>query len=234
MEKKVMGVRLRAIFVAVVTMLLCVALIAFGSYALFSDQKELVGHLKAGTLNIELWRTNLTYCSLGPDGYEYENSNADEINFTRATDRNLFDLQNDTVIAPGCWYEATLEIRNAGTVAFAWWLEFKLSGAASALSDQIEVTVTQCNRDGTVLTDDNGAAVMQRNGWLSEGTMLGSAADPVGHFAISENNLVAVFKVKIEFKNLDTDGHINNLAQDAEAAFDLIVNAVQELQNPQA
>ncbi len=233
MEKKVMGVKLRVILVAVVTMLLCVALIAFGTYALFTDQKKLVGHLQAGTLKIELWRTNLTYCSLGADGYEYENNNPEDINFTEATDRNLFDLQSDTVIAPGCYYEATLEIRNAGTVAFAWWLEFKLSGEASKLSEQIEVTVTQCNQDGTELKDESGAAVFQRNGRLSEGTIVGSETDPVGHFAISGNNLVATFKVKIEFKNLDDDGSINNLAQDAETAFDLIVNAVQELQNPQ-
>ncbi len=233
MEESSSGGKLRAVIAAAVTLLLCITLIAFGSYALFSDTKTLSGHLQAGTLKIELWRTNLTYRALGADGYEREDSNAEGINFTQATERNLFDLQEDTLIAPGCWYEATLEIRNAGTVAFVWWLQLELNGSATALSDQLHVTVTQCNRDGTVLTDDSGAAVLQRRVTLSEGTVVGSEADPVGHFEISEDNLVAVFKVKVEFVN-DADGHVNNLAQDRQAAFDLIVNAVQEVSDPQA
>ncbi len=232
MEKRTLGKKFSAMLVAVITMLLCVALIAFGSYALFSDQRKLVGHLKAGTLEIELLRTNLKYRSLGEDGYEYLGENGETVNFTRQTDRNLFDLQEDSLIAPGCCYEATLQIQNKGTVAFAWWLELKLDGAVSELSKQIEVTVTQCDQDGNELKTEDGAYVMQRKGTVFDGTVLGSASDPVGHYAISADNVVAVFKVKIEFSNPDTDGSINNAAQNNEAAFDLIVNAVQELQNP--
>lgn len=227
-----LGKKLRAIILTLVTMVLCVSLIAFGTYALFTDSRTLSVHLNAASLEIELWRTDLHYNSLGADGYESLGENNDVINFTEATDANLFDLNADSLIAPGCWYEATLEIRNKGTVAFVWWLSLTLNGNVTELSKQIQITVTQCDKDGNELKNADGTLKMQRQGMLDAGTVLGSAADPVGHFAISADNTVAVFKVKVEFLNLDTDGSINNVAQNGQAAFDLTVNAVQELQNP--
>ncbi len=228
-----MGKSVRATILAVITMLLCVTLIAFGTYALFTDSRELKVHLNAATLEIELLRTNLQYNSLENDGYEYPGANTETINFTEATDRNLFDLNADTLIAPGCWYEATLQIKNKGTVAFVWWLDVTLNGEATKLSEQMQVTVTQCDNDGNELLNEDGSYVMQRTSRLNEGTVIGSAENPIGHFAIGAEDTVAVFKVKVEFLNLDNDGSINNIAQNGNAVFDLTVNAVQELQNPQ-
>lgn len=228
------GKKLRATILAVITMLLCVSLIAFGTYALFTDSRNLVVHLNAATLEIDLLRTHLDYNSLSTDGYEYVGENTETINFTEATERNLFDLTEDTLIAPGCWYEATLQINNKGTVAFVWWLDITLNGNVSELSDQIQITITQCDKNGVELKNADGSYAMQRAGRLSDGAVLGSAENPVGHFAISADNTVAVFKVRVEFLNLDTDGSINNLAQNGKTAFDMTVNAVQELQNPQA
>lgn len=232
--KNTMGRKFRVILVAVTTMLLCITLIAFGSYALFSDRREVVGHLKAGTLGIELWRIDLQYNAIGADGYEYIGENNETIDFTNGTARNLFDLNDESLTAPGCWYEATLQIKNNGTVAFIWWLELTMQGEASELSEQMQVTVTLCDNAGKELKNDDGSYKMQRVSTLKEGTALGSEANPVGHFAISGDNTVATFKVRVEFLNLDTDGSINNAAQSDRTTFDLVVNAVQEVKKPEA
>ncbi len=232
--EKTIGRKFRVILVAVMTMLLCITLIAFGSYALFSDKREVVGHLKAGTLGIELWRTDLKYNALGADGYEYIGENNERIDFTNDTTRNLFDLNDGSLTAPGCWYEATLQIKNNGTVAFIWWLELTMQGEASDLSEQMQITVTLCDNDGNDLKNADGSLKMQKVSTLKDGTALGSATNPVGHFAITGDNTVATFKVKVEFLNLDNDGSINNAAQADQTTFDLVVNAVQELNNPAA
>lgn len=231
-DNQSIGKKLRATVLAIITMLLCVTLIAFGTYALFSDSRNLVVHLNAATLEIELWRTDLHYNSLADDGYEYPGENNEVINFTEATDRNLFDVKEDTLIAPGCWYESTLEIRNKGTVAFVWWLGITLNGEVSEISKQIQITITECDKNGVELKNEDGSFAMQKIGLLSEGAVLGSAENPTGHFTITGDNTVAVFKVRVEFLDLDEDGK-NNLAQNEKVSFDLTVNAVQELENSQ-
>lgn len=230
-ERSTMGKKARAIMLAVITMLLCVSLIAFGTYALFTDSQTLTVHLNAATLDIGLVRTNLDYNSLADDGYEYEHigENTEVVDFTEATTRNLFDVTDDTLIAPGCWYEATLKIVNNGTVAFGWWLDVTLKGDVTELANQLEVTVTECNPDGTV--KDGGRTETQL---LKDGTHIGSKDAPFGHFAIGTDNTVAVFKVKVMFKNLDTDGSVNNAAQNLKAGFDVVVNAVQDTTAPAA
>jgi len=54
----------RSVLLSVMTLVLCLALVAGGTYALFSDQVTLTNHLEAGTLDITLTRTKLVTKSL--------------------------------------------------------------------------------------------------------------------------------------------------------------------------
>ena len=54
----------RTILLSVMTAVLCLALVAGGTYALFSDQVTLTNHLEAGKLDITLTRTYLKTKSL--------------------------------------------------------------------------------------------------------------------------------------------------------------------------
>ena len=87
--------RNRSVLLSVLVLVLCLALIAGGSYALFTDEITLDQHLQAGTLKATLIRTELVKTEL--DGNGFLTSNEDEpdkrhINFTEATTENAFGI----------------------------------------------------------------------------------------------------------------------------------------------
>jgi uncharacterized protein (TIGR02452 family) len=116
-----------------------VTLIAGGTYALFSDQVTLTTHLKAGTLDITLHRVNLKTLVLDNDtGYLTDKTSTEIVDFSRPTNRNVFDIDSNHKIVPGCTYDATLKLTNSTDVAFLYWVEIinrDLSGVD--LADQL-------------------------------------------------------------------------------------------------
>lgn len=204
-----MAKRSRAILIAMITIVLCLSLVAAGTYALYTDSVNLTTHLKAGNMDITLVRTNLTTKTLSGDtGYLVEEEYADDVDFSGATDRNVFEITESTLVAPGCSFDAELTLSNRSDVAFVWWLEIKYDDSENlALADQLKVTVT------TAGTPSEAA--------LSEGLTIGSETAPTGTLAKGGS---AVFNVKVEF--IDDNG-INNDAQSQQVDFDLIVHAVQ-------
>ena len=209
----------RSVLLSVLTFVLCLALVAGGTYALFSDKVTLKNHLQAGTLDITLTRTNLTTTSLSPDtGFLVETENPKDIDFSEPADlndpnaenKNVFDITDKTLIVPGCTYTAEMQITNNSDVAFGYWLEIVFDDKADlALADQLNVTVTTAS--GT--TEKALSAIA--------GT-IGTETAPLGVLAKTGSTL---FTISVEF--LDLKDGANNAAKSQALDFDVIVHAVQ-------
>lgn len=206
--------RKRSVLLSFVTLMLCSALVVGGSYALFSDQVALTTHLKAGTLDITLERTNLTSKTLDySTGFLAVKNNPETVDFSGPTDRNVFDLGIDDKIVPGCRYVATMKLTNRTDVAFAYWIQVvNRDGDVVDLADQLLVTVT--TKDGTLV-----------DGMVSDGLLVGSSVNPIGVMAIGD---AESFVVTLEFLDLPS----NNLAKSQSLNFDIVVHAVQVLEAP--
>ena len=85
-----MSRRMRGVLLAAVLLMLCVSLIAGGTYALFTDKVILTNHLQAGNLNITLKRTNLTSKTLNAEtGFLVSREYTEDVDFTEKTDKNV-------------------------------------------------------------------------------------------------------------------------------------------------
>ena len=194
--------------------LLLVTCLAIGvSYALFTDSVEVKNHLEAGTLDVTLKRTSLTYNYLNEEGY-LVNATAGELDLTKATAQNVFGLDTtDAKIVPGSFFDAKLAIGNNGNVAFDYSVEIKLSTEdeelANELAKQLQVTIT----------DANGNVVAQY--MLSDLHGEANCEVKAGHMKANERE--HTFGVKVEFINHKD----NNDAKSQIAEFDLYVKAVQ-------
>ena len=212
--------RKRSLIMSVLTLLLCVALFAAGTYALFSDEVVLKNHLQAGTLDITLTRTHLLSNSLNENtGFLDLKENPDDVDFSGENKRNVFDIiKGKTLIVPGCWYSAEMQISNNSDVAFGYWLEIVFDDKDNlALADQLEVTVVTKNGE--------------TQGFLSklstEIGLIGSETKPISVLAKTKSEF---FTLKVEFKDLKN----NNLAKSQSLSFDVVVHAVQIPTAPKA
>ncbi|MBR2906584.1 MAG: hypothetical protein IKC26_00890 [Clostridia bacterium] len=223
-----MANRKRALLISCAIILLCLAIIAGMTYSLFTESFTVQNHLQAGDLDIQLTRTNLKYGILNADGYieDFENKQSLELTNTNTADLNVFGIDSkDIRIAPECYFEAAFEIDNIGEVAFNYSVDLVLSGEATDLAKQLQVTITES--DGDVVVK-----------WLSDLT----AADGyyIAHVhEMSVNDPAETFTVRIDFVddvvynptvdlNAGETFMDNDLAQTKTAKFDLIVSATQQ------
>ena len=204
---------------SIIIILICVCIIIGVTFALFTDTAKVTNHLKAGSLDVDLIRTNLTYTILNEKGELDTVTDDTEVDFSGYTTENVFGIDSsDVVIVPGSFFDAELAIRNKGSIAFTYSVELKLSGLSNALAEQLEVTVTMS--DGTVITK-----------------MLSELADgiPIASGSSKLDESETKFSIKVAFvddvvvnENADESSAIDNdLAQSQTAAFDIIVTAVQ-------
>ena len=202
----------RSVLMAVLTCVLCLALAAGGTYALFSDRVTLTNHLEAGTLNITLTRTYLSTTSLNKDtGFLVKTESPDDVSFTDPTGKNIFDITDETLIVPGCSYFAEMKISNKSDVAFGYWLEIIYDNTPYvALADQLNVKIVTAD----------GKTVEKRLDQLNG--IIGGENNPIGTLAKGGE---ALFTVSVEF--LDLENHVNNDAKGQQLSFDLVVHAVQ-------
>ena len=161
-------------------------------------------------LDVELIRTNLEYRVLNSTGYLETTTLSEKTSFTdtSSAQQNIFGMTNaaDYLIAPGSYFEATMQIVNNGNVAFDYSIGIQLSGDANALAEQLRVTLTHPNGDVTTKLLSE----------LSGGLSINAGEMAVGDTAQS-------FTVRIEFLDVTE----NNSAQTKTAVFDLTVSAVQ-------
>lgn len=218
----------RSVLLSVLTLLLCLALVASGTYALFSDQVTLRNHLEAGTMDITLIRTNLKATMLNPaSGFIVEMENPKDIDFSNPADPddpnaeniNVFDITKDTLIIPTCKYSAEMQISNNTDVSFGYWLEIVFDDKIDlTLAEQLVITVT---------TEDENKSISKSLS-ASKG-LIGAEADPIG---VLDKTGSALFTITVEF--LDLDDSVNNAAKGKHVDFDLVVHAVQHAPAPPA
>lgn len=201
----------RSIVVSVMIIMLAFALIATGSYALFTADAELTNHLSAGTLDITLKRTHLWTHSIDPrTGSMADSENPYTLDFSKPNDENVFDILPGTLIVPGCSYTAEMQIENNSDVPFGYWLEIVFDDSDNlALADQLYVKVSTVK----------GATEAR----LSESAgLVGKENDPIGILEIGDSQL---FTINVEF--LDLEDVVNNTAMNQSLEFDVLVHAVQ-------
>ena len=217
-----MKARRRDILISCSVILLCLAIVVGVSYALFTDSASVQNHLQAGTLDVDLYRTNLKYKVLNTtDGYFDEITDNSRVEFTGATNENIFGIDTQTAkIAPGSYFEAVLTLENNGNVAFTYGVQLKMLDDSKNdydLEEQLMVTITQDrNGNGTIEAEEKIYAPLKN--------FTGDNSYAFGEMAA--NDAAQSFTVKVEFQNLAND--VNNEAQSEAAAFDLIVVATQK------
>ena len=210
----------RSLVMSVLMMVLSLALVASGTYALFSDQVKMTHHLQAGELDITLVRTNLTTKALDPvTGYMKSSSKDDvpEKDFSNPNGENVFGITDKTLIVPLSSYAATMKITNNSDVAFGYWLEIVFDDTVDlTLAEQLKITVTTVDESKSISKMLNTSA-----------GLIGAEADPVGVLAKGGS---ALFTVTVEF--CDLDHSVNNNAKGTNFDFDIIVHAVQVTDAP--
>ena len=211
----------RSVLLAVLTLMLCLALVAGGTYALFTDQVTLDNHLQAGTMDITLKRTKLTKLDLdATTGFLKGSVNEEEIDFSEpydpndpnAKNENVFDITDGALIVPGCWYTADMKITNNSDVAFGYWLEIVFDEKVDlTLAKQLKITVKTADQSKSItkMLDESAG-------------LIGAEDDPI---EVLPKTGSALFTVTVEFVDLD-DG-ANNVAKAKSFDFDVIVHAVQ-------
>ena len=204
-----MGSRMRRLILSIVTLALTATLIAGATFALFTDEITFKNHLQAGTLDITLERTSLSYSKLDADGFLYTETITTPANFTNTstTDANIFEIDSQTRIVPTSFFNAEMKISNYSTVAFDYWIKLDFIEGDQTLAKQMKITVT-------------AAGGKSHSGIVSTSASVGSSTDPVGTLKIGGSQ---TFTVKVEF----FDDEDNYLAQGKSVKFDLIVYAVQ-------
>ena len=213
----------RTLLVSCAIILLCMTIIVGVTYSLFTDRVSVRNHLKAGNLNIELWRTNLDYSVLNTESGYMDNVNVSTpVNFTSPTGENVFGLKadEDVYIVPGSYFDADMEIRNSGNVAFTYTFSIVLNGAANDLSDQLYVTVL----------DENGNEVsgMSLSGYKNQAKVFEGQMDgdvKTKKFSIKVEFLDDV-KENADLKEGETPMNNNNTMSQG-VDFDFILEAVQ-------
>ena len=212
----------RSVLLSVLITVLCLALVAGGTYALFSDEVRFEEHLQAGTLDITLFRTKLVKKALDEKGFlvsNEDNPDTRRLKYSEPNPENVFGISSGEKIVPGTKYEATFEIQNNSDVAFGYWLEIVCKNKAEGenLAKQIKVTVNTDNSafigEGLIVTADN--------------------SEFIKIIGIGDKD---EFTVTVEF----LDSHVknngiesNDLAQGQKLSFDLVVKAMQVVDEPQ-
>ena len=202
--------RLRVLLLACATVLVCLALIIAGSYALFSDSTKVTNHLQAGTLDITLIRESYSSKYLNDDGL-LETRTGGEYDFSNPTTTNIFGLEDDAMIAPRSVLVANMVLSNNSNVAFDYWIDIVVGDGYldSALANQLKVTV---------ITD-----TIEQEFQLSRGYTLGGE-NGIALVKVGESHN---FTVKIEFEDRETG---NNVTMGQKVIFDFVVRAVQTTQ----
>lgn len=201
--------KFKVLFISYIVILFCTVLIVGGTFSLFTDSVKVVNHLQAGSLDVELIRTNLEYTKINELGYLEVVKDNDNFDFTNKVDANIFGISDKNLeIIPGSYFNVTLDLINKGNVAFEYSIKFVLNGEENELIKQLDVEII----------DHNGDIKVKR---LSE--FIKDESILIGDMDNLHNK--ETFKIKITFLDLEE----NNTAKDEDLCFDLVVTAVQKI-----
>ena len=132
--------RSRVLLISCAVILICLAVVLGVTYGLFSDTETLNHHLKAGNMDITLFRTHLVTTSLDQTtGFLVKTEDPADVDFSNTT-KNVFSMSDSSLIVPGSEYSAEMQISNNSDTAFAYWIEIRFDDKDDlAIADQIEV-----------------------------------------------------------------------------------------------
>ncbi len=210
--------RMRSLIVSGAVVLLSLTILIGTTWALFTDTQTVTNHLRAGDLKITLKRTELLKTTLNVDGYLVTPDEPDKTveDFTNPTDENVFAIGENEMIVPGTKYVAKMQIENHSDVAFGYWIQIACKDKTNGedLAKQLKVTVT---------TDRDASAM------VNQGLLVGNQNSYIDEIAIGK---AGTFTVTVEFldsfiKENGLGYNDNDLAQEEDLTFDLIVHAVQ-------
>ena len=124
-----MGDKVKSLIVAIITVMLCIAIMATGTFALFTDSIDVKTHLYSGELDATLVRTKLTKVALNDDGILEKFVDETTVNFTTDGSETVFDTTADDLMVPLSYYEAEMVVTNNGDVAFEHDIRITFDGA---------------------------------------------------------------------------------------------------------
>ncbi len=190
--------------VAMFLILACAGVIV--AYTVLSDIEDEPPHLLAGSLELDLVRTELDYCVPGDGGYLERTVLSEEVDLGGTAEEKLFGDGGNAALVPGCYLDATLELRNRGTVDVDYRIELRASAERTALADQLLVILRSADGTETALP----LAELSDGAILLEGSM-------------RANESSQSFGLRIEFP----DRSDNNAAKGSTAGLDFIIVATQ-------
>ncbi len=234
--------RTRALIISVITIIICLALLAGGTYALWSKSVTVENHLLvSGKMDLTLERISLKKTALdSTTGYMKtyaEDTNVVDLTNPSASKDSVnvfgFDETNGELVVPTSSYEAKLKITNKGDVAFSYEVRIKLDKSlydeetytytayGEKLAQQLQVTVYDAKGDQKVqkyLSDFD----------VTAGTVV------IDKVYVQNTEATSTFGVKVEFVDdtTDTISFINNEAMSKKVSFDLLVSATQATSAP--
>lgn len=206
----------RLLIVSCSIILLCMISIVGMTFALFTDSVSVINHLKAGELDVNLYRTNLEYKAYDSQGNFNVVNDSNPVDFSDPQpNKSIFGLDSSNItLVPTMYFEATLKLEGNADCWYDYSCTFVLgSGVDMDLADQVQVTITYA--------DTNKAPASFR---LSS---LASSGYTLEVGTMEPGTRSEEFKIKILFEN-DPAHTLNNAVMGKEIAFDLIVEAVQK------
>jgi len=231
-----MNMKRAKLLTAIGALVVSLALLVGGTYALFTDSATITNHLRSGDMQLTLIRTDYQHMMLDEEGYVADVTPADHAtvkNFSNPTNENLFNLSSAQYFVPGSSVSANLQLANSKTAlyttasytAFDYWITIKVTGIDGAnlplLAEYLLLDVTfdgaaaSNNITGRKLGDDTYLNIAENE------ITIGTAVAPIGTLPLGG---VQDFTVKITM-----DPNAGNDTGNQELQFDLIVNAVQRV-----
>ncbi len=211
-----MAKRTRVLLLSLVTVLLGVALVVGGTFALFSDEVTVNNHLSAGSLEVGLQRTSFTTHTIADNGLMEDVTDSTVVDLVASNDP-VFNIVN---AVPTSYYAAKLEVSNRGDVAFDYGVRILWNTENNATDEQKlfaeQITITISDAYGTTLKEFALADCAENQ--VSLGSVLAKTND-------AQDYPTGSFIVKATFEDREDNNGVQLITID----FDLQVYAVQKV-----
>ncbi len=201
---------------SIIGLLISLALVTVGTWALFTGKATVNNHLEAGKLEVGLTRTEYTAYCPNEDGLMATTTVKDPVNLLENSNK-IFNVSH---AVPHCEYTATIAVENKGSVAFEYGARILWTADAKnmELAEQMKITVSYLADGAEKATETS--------------FMLSESAGKDVYVGVVLKGKAGSFTVKAEFVNLESDEE-QNKAQSQSVSFDVQVYATQYVADAQ-
>lgn len=204
-----MSDKLKKILLPAVIIVVCIAVIVTVLVVTLTGKDDDLPHIKIedgnvqevrGELDVSLMREGLKTRTLDANGLPVDSEDAVLTDFSKS-ENNVFGIDGNMLIGPGCYFSADMTIANKKPYVFEYWLEIIPEDGDSILGDQLELTVVIDNETfiKRTLNDKLDTKI----------------------FPKVDSGKTAKFTVKLEYLSLENNDDTKNTT----LAFDMIVHA---------